>query len=132
GGKRKWGAPAASGQPLQLPPFLGRGSLQSACGKHRVDGALQIASGKWSQREPAAARADGRRQSAWFGGNQQKKRARRWLLQRLQERVGRVYVELIGAVHDDDAPGMLAARQSQKRPEPAHLVNGNGGRHHLV
>ncbi len=53
--------------------------------------------------------------------------ARRRLLQRFQERVGGVDVELVGLVDDDDAPGVLGGAVAQERAQLAHLVDGNGG-----
>ena len=50
------------------------------------------------------------------------------LLQRLQQRVGGVDVELVGGIDDHHAPGALRRRQPQERLEPPHLVDGDARR----
>jgi hypothetical protein len=79
------------------------------------------------QVQAPAARADRGQELARLRRDQHKQRAPRRLLQRFQQRVGGVDVELVGAVDDHDAPRILAAGQAQKRSEPAHLVDEDAG-----
>ena len=74
-----------------------------------------------------AARADGRHEASRRRGDEQEHRARRRLLQRLQQRVGGVDVELVGLIDDDDAPAVAGGAMRQERAQPAHLVDRNAG-----
>ena len=48
---------------------------------------------------------------------------RRRLLQRLQQRIRRVLVQLVGAIDDDHAPAPLARRCAEKGAQAPHLVD---------
>ena len=119
-----------SRQSLQHRPLLvGRSASASPAASAALAAARRSVVAQRRQIEPAAARADGRQQPAGLGGDQQEQRARRRLLQRLQQRVGGVDVELVGLVDDDDAP-RVGARASARgtTAQPAHLVDRDGRR----
>jgi hypothetical protein len=48
----------------------------------------------------------------------------RRFFQRFQQRVGRILIEIVGAVDDDDAPGG-DGRPLQEMPQGANIVDGD-------
>ena len=61
------------------------------------------------------------------GAIEHEQRARRRLLEVLQQRVGGVDVHVVGRIDDDDAVAAVMGRQRQKTADPADLVDGQRG-----
>ena len=91
------------------------------------------------QIEHAAARADGWQQPAGLRRDQKKESARRRLLERFQQRIGGVDVELIGDIDNyhpmrtrracaSRTSGRGAPRRRESRPETALLLGSHGRR----
>ena len=76
-----------------------------------------------AEAQATAAAADRGRQPARGGADQQQHRARRRLLQHLQQRVGGVAVEVLRAVQHHHAPAALGRRQAQEVGDAADVID---------
>ena len=84
-----------------------------------ADGVL----GKGPERQMAAARADRRQQPAGRVTDQQQQRVRRRLLERLEQRIGGVRVQVVGRIDDHHAPAALGRGHTQEMVGRAHVVD---------
>jgi hypothetical protein len=76
-----------------------------------------------AQGEHLAARADGGQKTAGCVSNQQQKRLAWGLFQHLQKRIRGTAVEIVGSIHDDDAPPAFGRREPQEASDPAHVLD---------
>ena len=91
--------------------------------ERRTHGPLQLVVTQRRDAERPAAGADGDGDAALRRRHQEEQRARRRLFQRLQQRIGGVLVEIVGAIDDDHAPPGFACAMAEEVAQAAHLVD---------
>src|SRR5687767_13347723 len=87
---------------------------------HRL---LQVVLSQSRHPKGARARADGDGKPPLRAGNKEEQGPRRRFLERLQECVRRILVELICPVDDDDTPAPLARRMPEKGAQAPDLLD---------
>ncbi len=117
----------AFGKALQRRPFGIGGWRGSGDGKRLHGSGARILAAERLQGEGAGARADGRYEAPRRRGDEQEHRARRRLLQRLEQGIRSVDVQLVGFVDDDDAPAVSGGAVGKERTQPANLVDRDRG-----
>src|SRR5690606_9980760 len=89
---------------------------------------------EWGKPDPAAAGADRRQKATRLGGNQQEQRPWGRLLERFQQGIGSVHIELVRRVDNDYALNgfswsrFAASSMGKESSKPPHLINRDNGR----
>ena len=119
-GSRSWSA-----RPSRPPAVRASVAISASLRPARVrrDRLAQRRLGETPERDELAARADRLRQRAEPFGDEDDDRVRRRLLEILQERVGRVLVERVGAEDEVDAPVGLERPHVEVAPQLADVVD---------
>src|SRR6185503_19861987 len=73
--------------------------------------------------QPQTARADRRQKASRLVADEHEERMRRWLLEDLEQRIGRFRVEVVGGVDDADATSPLARRAAEEGRCAAHVID---------
>ena len=79
------------------------------------------------EQQPAAARADGRQHPPRLVRDDEDQRARRRLLDHLQQRIGAGGIEFVGAIDDGDPPAAEGRRHVEHRQRVAHVLDADFG-----
>ena len=103
--------------------------LRAALGRLR-GGENHITRRQRPQHQLAAARLDGGKHARGRVADQQKQRARRRLLQNLEQRVGGVGVEFVHRIDDADPPAGDGGGRTEKRNRLARFIDGDDAPHH--